>query len=301
MAGYVGKTARQRELEKLYNKLCGRYSRYEVWQDMVWMVATAISNAVDSRYYEQREANYLRIAQKYSEDELKVFPEFFNQIVMGMEETPDCDFLGELYMNLELGNKHTGQFFTPYSLCRMMARCDIQKDMLDAEMARQGYISVNDCACGAGATLVAAANCLREIGFDYQRNALFVAQDIDSTTALMCYIQLSLLGCAGYVVIGDTLTEPQRGQVLFGEDSDRCWFTPMFFEETWHRRRVIERERRRFMHIMNVLNGTGKRNDDQKPTPEASADDREPEAGFTISAKKKNIGQIMFDFGGVRD
>ena len=28
---------------------------------------------------------------------------------------------------------------------------------------------------------------------------LFVAQDIDLTVGLMCYIQLSFLGCAGYV------------------------------------------------------------------------------------------------------
>src|SRR5699024_11833427 len=65
-----------------------------------------------------------------------------------------------------------------------------------------------DPACGAGALLVAFANeCLRQ-KVNYQTSVLFVAQDIDFTVGLMCYIQLSLLGCAGYVVIGDTLVRP---------------------------------------------------------------------------------------------
>ena len=246
MAKPVGKTARQKELEKLYNKMCGRYSRYEVWQDMVWMVATAISNAVDKRYFDQREANYMRIVQKYSEDEIRVFPDFFTHIVLGMEENPDCDFLGELYMDLELGNKHAGQFFTPYSVCQLMAECSIDDVYLKKQLEKDGWISVNDCACGAGATLVAAANHFRKIGINYQMQALFVAQDVDATVALMCYIQLSLLGCAGYVVIGNTLTEPQVGPVLYGEDSARCWFTPMYFHNVWSTRRAIDQVRRMF-------------------------------------------------------
>ena len=238
MSSYMGRNERQRELEKLYNRLCHRYSRYEVWQDMVVMIACAISNAVDKMHFDEREARYMRIVQKYDEQERAVFPQLFREIVNGMEERPDCDFLGELYMCLELGNKRSGQFFTPYHLCRAMAQLTLSRDMLAVEMARQGYVAVNDCACGAGATLVAAANYLREIGFDYQRDALFVGQDIDGTTALMCYIQLSLLGCAGYVVVGDTLVAPQTGPALLGEGSSRCWYTPMFFSAIWSTRRV---------------------------------------------------------------
>ena len=79
---------------KLFNKLCYRYSRYEVWQDMVVMIACAIANAVDKRHFEKREEMYMRVVKKYDKDALNVFPEFFTHIVMGMEEYPDCDFLG---------------------------------------------------------------------------------------------------------------------------------------------------------------------------------------------------------------
>ena len=323
MAGYVGKTARQRELEKLYNKMCGRYSRYEVWQDMVWMVATTISNAIDKRYFDEREANYMRIAQKYSEDEIKVFPDFFTNIVLGMEENPDCDFLGELYMSLELGNKKAGQFFTPYHLCRAMAECTIQEDMLKSQIKEKGWISINDCACGAGATLVAAANYLRSIGINYQQHALFVAQDVDATVALMCYIQLSLLGCAGYVVIGNTRTEPQVGPVLFGENTSRCWYTPLFFHPVWQMRRAIAQAEAWFQRVATAVPATegerpiaaiGESEADESDHPDADSESIKDEAvqmppeveqmpaeayqpTFTVSAKKKNVGQIMFDFG----
>jgi type I restriction-modification system DNA methylase subunit len=169
-----------------------------------------------------------------------------------MEAYPDCDFLGELYMELELGNKHGGQFFTPYHLCRAMARVNLTRQLIDEEMDGQGYVSINDCACGAGALLVAAANYLREIGFNYQRNALFVAKDIDSTTALMCYIQLTLLGCAGYVIIGDTLAAPQTGPVLFGEESSRCWYTPVYYEDTWTIRRLAAVEKQRWRAALDA-------------------------------------------------
>ena len=323
MGSYVGRTERQRELEKLYNKLCYRYSRYEVWQDMVVMIACAIANAVDKRHFDKREEMYMRVVQKYTKEELNIFPEFFSHIVLGMEQNPDCDFLGELYMDLELGNKHTGQFFTPYDVCRVMAEVTINDDLLKEQIAKQGWISINDCACGAGATLVAAANILRCKGINYQMQALFVAQDVDATVALMCYIQLSLLGCAGYVVIGDTLTEPQTGNVLFGEDSSRCWFTPMYFHEVWSTRRAIAQMKAMFQAvatplpeaaeakpIVNMPDAEAAVNPDSSPSSDAKAEKAEQEPPemeqlpaelyqptFKISANKKNAGQLMFDFG----
>lgn len=311
MASYVGRNDRQRELEKLYNKLCHRYSRYEVWQDMVVMIACAIANAVDKRHFDEREAMYMRVVQKYTKDELTIFPEFFTHIVLGMEEHPDCDFLGELYMGLELGNSHAGQFFTPYDICRMMAQVTINEDQLKGEIDRHGWISINDCACGAGATLVAAANYLRSIGINYQMQALFVAQDVDMTVALMCYIQLSLLGCAGYVIVGNTLTEPQTGQVLFGEESSRCWYTPMYYHAVWDTRRAIAMTKCIFQRVATAIpdetpekptanmGETGSAGNAQEeptsaPTPEAR-DEYTPT--FTISTRKKDAGQIMFDFG----
>lgn len=245
-----GDSERQREFIALFNSFSGMYSRYSVWQDFVWMAACAISNAVDKRFAEQRESRYMEIIVKYSPQEQGIFPQLFALVVTGMEEDPDQDFLGELYMTLELGNSHAGQFFTPYDICSAMSRVTMEESNLRAFLDKDGYISINDPACGAGATLVSAANILRSMGINYQQCALFIGQDIDYTVGLMCYIQLSLLGCAGYVKIGNTLTEPMTGKVLFGNTKDEnVWYTPMFFADRWATLRAIDNAKSLFANV----------------------------------------------------
>lgn len=73
----------------------------------------------------------------------------------------------------------------------------------------------------------------------YQNDVLFVGQDVDRVVALMCYIQLSVLGCAGYVAIGNSLTNSVEGHDLFptiGEGGE-LWFTPMWNSPVWVMRR----------------------------------------------------------------
>lgn len=240
MAGISG---RQKEFVKEWEKLCYRFHRWEVWKDFVVLVACSISNAVDKQHAEAREQLYMDTIRKYSREEADTFPKLFGLITLGMEEDPDHDFLGELFMLLGLGNDAGGQFFTPFHVCKAMAAVSMEPELMREHLERTGYISVHDCACGAGATLIAAAMHLKEIGINYQETTLFVGQDIDYTTALMCYIQLSLLGCAGYVHVGDTLAHPMTGHVLFGDGEDTTWYTPMFFSDAWHTRRAAERFR----------------------------------------------------------
>ena len=54
---------------------------------------------------------------------------------------------------------------------------------------KRGWVSMTICACGAGALLIAARNAMMRAGRDWSSQALFVAQDIDRTAALMCYLQ----------------------------------------------------------------------------------------------------------------
>lgn len=280
MAKYVGRNAAQKEFVKKFDMLTGSRSRWQVWQDMVWLFATAISNAVDKRFFEQREKTHTNIISQYKPTEQQVFPELFAMLTLTMEESEAgfSDFLGELYMDLELGFKGTGQFFTPYHVCKAMAKISVDTEKAKAQIDRQGYISVCDPACGAGATLIAAADVLRDSGINYQQTALFAAQDIDSTVALMCYIQLSLLGCAGYVVIGNTITEPMTGISLFGEpDRERCWYTPMYFTERWSTLRAIEQWRRVFATVAT-------------PPPAAP----EPASGAALETSiQRRLGQIF--------
>jgi type I restriction-modification system DNA methylase subunit len=231
--GLTGLDQHQKRFIDAFQKLTYKHQSWQVWSDFNLMAACAISNRFDQARFEEREKMYMDRISRYDEKERQVFPELFAIVVEALDANPEQDFLGNLFMQLELGNHWKGQFFTPYNLCQVMA--EMQTGKLQEMVAQKGYIGVNDPACGAGATLIAFAHAAMAKGINYQQQVLFVAQDIDQTAALMCYIQLSLLGCPGYVVIGDTLSQPVP------KDPSSIWYTPLYFSEAWHMRRVVER------------------------------------------------------------
>jgi hypothetical protein len=47
---------------------------------------------------------------------------------------------------------------------------------------------------------------MKDRGFNYQRDAYFIGQDIDHRCARMAFIQMSLLGMPALVVCGNTIT-----------------------------------------------------------------------------------------------
>ena len=102
------KSIHQTEFVKIFSSLCGRYGRWEVWQDFVTLSAIAVSNTVDRSHAEKREKTYLTISGKYKPEEMLKFSQMLQEVVMGMDFYPDQDFLGELYMALELGNDRAG-------------------------------------------------------------------------------------------------------------------------------------------------------------------------------------------------
>lgn len=170
-----------------------------------------------------------------TEQEREIYGELFRLTVEGLEANTNQDFLGDIFMALDLGNHWRGQFFTPYDICRAMAEISLPEAVQISE--KHGYVTVCDPACGAGATLIAARNAfnLRKIGWD---QVFYFAQDIDQLAGLMCYIQLSLLGCAGYVVIADSICNPVVGPVLlptFNERQD-AWVLPMTYGAVWQYR-----------------------------------------------------------------
>ena len=224
--------ASQVEFQKVFSKLCNTKSSWQVWSDFVEMTAIAISNCCEIRekVKQDREERYLTIIGQYSKSEQQIFPELVAILVTALEREPEQDFLGEMFMALELGNHWKGQFFTPYSVCKMMASVTVAGAGEKLEL--KDWVGIHDPACGAGATLIAVRNLLTlsKIG---STKAFFVGQDIDRTAAMMCYIQLSLLGCAGYVVIADTLMHPVTGPLLWPNLTEHqdAWFMPLNFTD----------------------------------------------------------------------
>lgn len=207
---------------KAFKSLTARYSRFDVWCDFIIMSACAISNACDKRFFKEREEEYMRRVAKYSKEELELFPEMFSQLVLALDRHSEQDFLGEIFGSLNLHNEWHGQFFTPYHIGALMAKMNLMN--LPKEVKEQDTITISDPCCGAGCLLIACANEANRMNVNYQQKLLFYAQDIDRIAALMCYIQLSVLGCKAVVKIGNSLTDP----ITVGESlNENIWLTPM--------------------------------------------------------------------------
>lgn len=227
-----------KKIVSLFQKLAGSRQLWELWEDAMIMFATMLSNAVDKRFFVEREKMFKNISGKYSAEEMQIFLQIFAEMVNQLEANPEQDFLGDLYMQLELGSHWHGQFFTPYNVCKMMADLQTPSE-LSFDDAKA--VTITDCACGGGALLVASAHAYRkkmaEIGLNAQDFVCLYAQDLSMVAALMCYIQISLQGYAGKIKIGDSLLHP----MLDSDNGSDVWYTPMWFSDIWVVRRAVER------------------------------------------------------------
>ncbi len=228
----------EKEFLSVIQSMTGSYQRWQVWSDVISIMAATISNAVDRTpgRWNKREQEYLRLIKKHDSDKVA---QLFAITVNALESNPDQDFLGSLYMRMDLGSHWHGQFFTPYDVCRMSACMTLDA----SKVQERGYISLCDPAIGGGAMLIAAANELKRMGVNYQTQAYFVGQDIDRVAGQMAYIQMSLLGMPGYIAIANTLTDPIVGDALepIEKDTQEFWYTPFWFTDVWTMRRICRR------------------------------------------------------------
>lgn len=187
-----------------FNRISRHQHRYEVFRDFVTMAAIAMHNAIVKD--PTLEAEYLAIVKRYNKEEAIEFSQLLARLVLLMDDEPR-DVLGPLYMELELGNDHTGQFFTPHEVCTLMAQVSYGAELA---MLTKPFVTLSEPACGAGGMVLAFVNVMRKSGHDPAKRLWVHCQDIDRTAALMCYLQLSLWHVPGVVVVGNTLTVEAR-------------------------------------------------------------------------------------------
>ena len=196
----------KQEIIKIITSMSGRYAPYNIFSDWIQMSALAIQNSccmLNHKVWKDREQLYIDTARKYTEQELEQHARMLVLLADALTEEM-TDVLGEIYMEMGLGSKYTGQFFTPFHLSELCARLDIDPERLP----ETGKITLNEPSCGGGGMIIAACKVLHEAGFDWQRRLEVVAQDLDWKGVYMTYLQLSLIGCRAIVVQGDTLCNP---------------------------------------------------------------------------------------------
>jgi len=196
----MGENPHYKDMLNLIRSAGRRHDTYTVFRDFCEMAAISLANSV--HFSKEREERYLRAAERHK-DQIALFPKILACLVDAMTLRVD-DYLGRAFHDLELQNRWAGQFFSPYPICRMMAKITFgggQEKIIE----ERGFIRANEPACGAGAMIIALCETIREAGINYQQALHVTAQDIDPRAVHMTYIQLSLLHCPAVVIQGNTL------------------------------------------------------------------------------------------------
>jgi len=219
------RTDHEKEFISLFNSIARGTRRLQVFTDFISCSVIAIQNGL--QFCDKREKKYMAIVARYKKEDVLSMARLLACVVNGLEEKI-CDFLGRIYMLLELGDKDKEQYFTPWSVALMMAQLQFGAQLSKPEevFRDKPFITFAEPACGAGAMTLAFASTLRQAGYSPHRYLWVSVTDIDPLAAGMAYIQLSLCGIPGEVVIGNALCDERR----------RVLLTPVHYWEGWSAR-----------------------------------------------------------------
>ena len=156
-----------------------------VFDDFLSVTVCALSGG-------QMEDQYLEIVKSYngtkkSQRAVDTFPIAFAELVYAMEKTRR-DILGDIFQGA-ITHGGNGQFFTPESVCELMACMTTDPEAK----------SVIDPSCGSGRLLLASA--------EANPYAELLGWDIDPRCVRMTAINLALRNRYGWAVHGNSLTE----------------------------------------------------------------------------------------------
>ena len=237
----------QNEIIKLFRSFDKSRRIWEIFCDFLLLAGYSIANAPEkaifgeTELYLNREERYLATIRKYNKEDQMRFPEILSHLTLALEDRED-DILGEIYMNLELGNDDRGQYFTPIEIPEMMAEMVVGID--EEAIRKNGFMSVSDPCIGGGAMAIGLLRVLKRRGYNYQEQLFFHGIDIDLNACMMSYIQLSLLGVPAEIVHGDSLS--LKFQNIFR--------TPMFYLGQWPIRLKNERLKEKIMKLFKSGN-----------------------------------------------
>ena len=211
-----------------FNLLSQRYDKYRIFLDFLKLASYSMYNVF--RKSEEIESKYLNIVKTYRKEELEIFGKIFGELTLMYEYKNEIvDILGEFYMQNKIGNNSLGQFFTPFHIAEFMGKINCgTKEQMEKIIDKNGYITLSEPCCGAGAMILGFVKALKDEDINYQQNLLVYAVDISEICAYMTYVQLSLYGIPAIVFCGDSITQKMNFQLE----------TPFYFMNYWKFRKV---------------------------------------------------------------
>lgn len=221
-----------------------------VFDDFLTMsVATCGRNVLTGLSYD--EDLYLKIIDKYKTHNLRFhFPKMFAALTVEMTErvtsNEGSDILGEFY-EARLAKKGLSQFFTPYPICKFMARSVIgEARKSEPEMP----LHILDPACGSGRMLMVTAE-------ESEKKHRYFGIDIDLTCVKMTALNLFLSGVFGCEILcaNALLPEEFRGSYFISKLPFGIF-------------RNEEKEKSFLWHMMNRKSMENKAGQDDKPPKE---------------------------------
>lgn len=167
-----------------------KYRISNIFDDFLLMSVAAFTKG-------QMEEQYLEAIARYDKNAQHKFGELLGALILDYDDTADNydwqDHLGEWFMQYNPEASRMGQFFTPVSLCQMMAQ------MVQDER-EEGL--VNDCSAGSSRNLIAHCRLLPSNRFNF----FYVAQDLDRRCVLMSVLNYIMFGMKGVVIHMNTLS-----------------------------------------------------------------------------------------------
>ena len=175
--------------------------RSEVFRDFVTLAASELD--LTRIHTPESRAHCSQITARYLPADIARMHTLFALLVQALSEAHQ-DFLGSVYMELELGADEMGQYFTPHHVSSLLAQ--LAAGDLMAQLKTCPYISLQEPTSGAGGMVIAFAEIMLQAGLNPSTQLQAITIDIDPLAADMTFVQLSLLGIPAIVNTGNTLT-----------------------------------------------------------------------------------------------
>lgn len=201
------KTDYKKEFLNCLNSIDRSKRRYDIFKDFLTATTLAFQNSTRFIKDQKIEDDYKELIEnRYTPEQIKKLAELLYITTMALTEKTQ-DFLGDIYMFGEFGNKHTGQFFTPYHIADFMSQITIYETYIEQHLKDKGYMTICDPCCGSGVFMIAASNVVMNMGYNPQQVLHIDGTDIDNVCCQMAYIQTALLGLSGTIHYGNSITK----------------------------------------------------------------------------------------------